>query len=116
MEKNMKIAVSAKGKEMTDDVDEVFGRCPYFIIVEVEGNEIKEGEPIENISAQKAGGAGISAAQTVAEQEVKAVISGNIGPRAMDVFKQFKIDAYIGKGNVREVIDQFIEGKLKKIE
>lgn len=112
----MKIAVSSTGKELDSDVSNVFGRCPYFIIVEVEDKKVTKIEAIENISAKQMGGAGISAAQTVAEKGVKAVIAGNIGPRASDVLRQFNIEVYNGSGAVKEALQKFIDGKLERIQ
>jgi len=112
----MKIAISSNGKDIEGDVNELFGRCPYFIIAEIKNKKVIGFEAIENISKDKAGGAGISAAQNVVEKEVNAIISGNIGPRAMDVFRQFKIETYKGKGKIKEVLQKFEEGKLEKLE
>ena len=111
----MKIAVSSTGKDINSNVDIVFGRCPFFIIAEVEDKKITRVEAIKNISAEKMGGAGISAAQTVVEKGVKAVITGNVGPRALDVLKQFKVEIYNGSGSIKEILQNFINGKLKKL-
>jgi len=110
----MKIGISSTGKELTDNVSEVFARCPYFIIVEVENGKIQETEIIENKIASQLGQAGISAAQQMAEKDIKAVITKNVGPRALDVLNQFKIDIYVGEGTIEKVLQEFIDGKLKK--
>jgi predicted Fe-Mo cluster-binding NifX family protein len=112
----MKVAVSSTGKELDSNVSEVFGRCPYFIIAEIEGKKIQGFEAVENAVANQMGGAGISAAQTVAEKGVKAVITGNLGPRASDVLKQFNIEVYNGNGLVKEALQKFMENRLKKIQ
>ena len=111
----MKIAVSSIGKNLTDNISEVFARCPYFIIAEIENQEIKRTEIIENKSTEQMGGAGISAAQLMAEKDVKAVITKNAGPRALDVLKQFNIGIYYGDGTIKEVLQEFIDGKLEKM-
>jgi len=110
----MKIAVSSTGKSLKSKMAEVFGRCPYFIILEIENNKIVRSETMENAVANQMGGAGIAAAQTVAEKNVEAVIAGNIGPRALDVLKQFDIKIYNGSGSVEDVLQKFIDGKLIK--
>jgi len=110
----MKIAVSSKEKSLSGEVSDVFGRSPYFVIAEIEKGEIKATEIIENKSADQMGGAGISAAQLMAEKNVNAVITGNVGPRALDVLKQFNIAIYYGDGLLKEVLQEFIDGKLKK--
>ena len=112
----MKIAVSSTGKKLTDDVSEVFARCPYFIIVEIKNQKIDKTEIIENENTDQMSGAGISAAQLMAEKNVNAVIAGNVGPRAFDVLKQFNIEVYTGSGVIKKVLQEFINGKLKKIE
>ena len=35
----MKLAVTAKGKTLADQVDARFGRCPYFVLVDSESLE-----------------------------------------------------------------------------
>ena len=85
----MKIAISSTGKDLEDNVDERFGRCPYFIIVEIENKKIKSSKTIENTATAQMGRAGISAAEIVANEKVEAIITVNIGPRAFDVFSQF---------------------------
>ena len=111
----MKIAVSSTGKNLTDNISEVFARCPYFIIAEIENQEIKKFEAIKNESENQMGGAGISAAQLMAEKDIKVVITKNVGPRALDVLNQFNIEIYYGDGTIKEVLQEFIDGKLKKI-
>ncbi len=112
----MKIAVSSKEKSLSGEVSDVFGRSPYFVIADIEKGEIKATEIIENKSTDQITGAGISAAQFVAEKNVNAVITGNVGPRALDVLRQFNIKIYYGDGKVEEVLQEFINGKLKKFE
>jgi len=111
----MKIAVSSTGKNLTDNISEVFARCPYFIIAEIENQEIKKFEAVKNESENQMGGAGISAAQLMAEKDIKVVITKNVGPRALDVLNQFNIEIYYGDGTIKEVLQEFIDGKLKKI-
>lgn len=112
----MKIIVSSTGKDIDSEVADTFGRCPYFLLIDIEGKEIKNVEAIENISKDQKGGAGISAAQKVAEKDVDAVISRNIGPRALDVLKQFNIKTYNEEGMIKEVLKKYIEGELKSTE
>ena len=111
----MKVAVSSTGKNLSSRMAEIFGRCPYFVIAEIENKKIKGVETIENINRNQAGGAGISVAQMIVEKGASVVITENIGPRALDVLKQFKVDVFNGSGSVKENIQRFIEGKLKKL-
>ncbi|MBL7160900.1 MAG: NifB/NifX family molybdenum-iron cluster-binding protein [Candidatus Aenigmarchaeota archaeon] len=110
----MKITISSEGKGLDSNVDSVFGRCKYFIVAEVKDGNVEKFEAIENTGIAE-GGSGISAARTVAENGAEAVITGNIGPRALDVLEQFKIKAYRGSGSVQEVLQKLAEGKLERI-
>ena len=111
----MKIAISSMDKNIESNIAEVFGRCSYFIIVEIENQKIEKTEVIENKGIDQTSGAGISAAKLMAEKDVNTVITKNIGPRATDVLKQFNITVYSGDGIIKEVLQEFIDGKLKKM-
>ena len=111
----VKIAVSSTEKHFNGKVSDVFARCPYFVIAEIENQEIKKFEAIKNESENQMGGAGISAAQLMAEKNVNTVITKNMGPRALDVLKQFNIAIYYGDGAIKEVLREFIDGKLEKM-
>ncbi|MCK4714226.1 MAG: NifB/NifX family molybdenum-iron cluster-binding protein [Candidatus Aenigmarchaeota archaeon] len=112
----MNIVVSASGPDMESQVDNRFGRCPYFILVEVEDKKIKGHKSVENTSANQMGGAGMTAAQAVADMKADAIITVNLGPRAFIVFKQLGMEIYQGTGTVKEAVEDFISGKLKKID
>ncbi|MCD6092941.1 MAG: NifB/NifX family molybdenum-iron cluster-binding protein [Candidatus Aenigmarchaeota archaeon] len=112
----MKIAISSAGRGLDSQMSGIFGRCPYFVIVEIENKKIKSVMSIANRAVTRAGGAGIMAAQTVANQNVKAVISGAVGPRAFDVLRQIGIEIYHGvAGTVEDNVKGFMSGKLAKI-
>lgn len=112
----MKIAISSTGKDLESEIDVKFGRCPYFLIVEIEGKEIKEVKAIENIAAGQRGGAGITSAEIVAKEEVDAIITANLGPRAFSVFEQFEIKIYQGQGKISDAVQKFIKGELVELK
>lgn len=112
----MKIAISASGDGMDAMVDPRFGRCAYFIIAETEGDEIKSHEAMENTSTQAMRGAGIAAAQLVANKGVQAVISGNIGPNAFNVLSQTGIKIFTCSSGitVKGAIQKYLKGELEE--
>ncbi len=113
----MKIAISSTGNKLNSQISPVFGRCQYFIIVDIEDKKIKSSKTIQNLAVNQFGGAGITAAQNVGNEKVEAVISGAVGPIEFSVFQQLGIKIYNGKtGTVEENLKDFIEGKLNKIE
>jgi len=112
----MKIAISSTGNNLESEVDARFGRCNYFLIVEVEDNKIKGFKAIENTAKSQQGGAGIVAGEIVAKQNVEVVITVNLGPRAFSVFEQFGMKIYSGEGKINNVVQEFLDGKLKELK
>ena len=114
----MKIAISSIGKNLESEVDSRFGRCPYFIIMEIdkEKKKIENKKTIENPAITQFGGAGPTAAQLVGNEKIDAVISVNLGPRAFQVLNQLGIKIYQGKGKIKDVVQDFMDGKLTEIE
>ncbi len=108
----MKIAVSATGDNLKAQLDPRFGRCQYFIFVDTESMEF---EALLNESASAMGGAGIQAAQHVANKKVEVVITGNIGPNAFQTLSSAGITIIIGvSGTVKDAIEKFKAGELKE--
>ena len=112
----MKIAVSATAGNMDAMVDARFGRCAYFVIVEVEGNEIKGYEAVKNPSTVAMRGAGIQAARIIANKGAEVVIAGNVGPNAFDVLSGagLKIVTGVGGVTVREAVQKYLNGELRE--
>lgn len=111
----MKIAISSSGTGLDSKVYEFFGRAPNFIIATIKDGKLHDFISISNVVSDQTRGAGVSSAKLVADHGVEAVISENIGPRAMEVFTQFGIKAYRASGKVSSAINDFAEGRLEKI-
>ncbi len=113
----MKIAISSSGENLESAMDIKFGRCPFFIIVDIKDKKIESSKAIKNSAMMQGGGAGIAAAQLVGNEGANAVIAANVGPRAFGILHQLGIAIYQGfQGTVRDNVQQFIEGKLKKLD
>jgi len=107
----MKIAVSSEGNEMESKVDQVFGRCSYFIIVDTETGAF---EAKENPFKGEPRASGSKCAEMLSETGVDAAIARTFGPRALESLSEKGIDAYISDKTVKQAIDEIREGKLKK--
>ncbi|MCP8312721.1 MAG: NifB/NifX family molybdenum-iron cluster-binding protein [Candidatus Methylarchaceae archaeon HK02M1] len=108
----MKVAVSAIGESLDDQVDPIFGRCQYLIIIDTENMAF---EAILNTSTDKMSGAGIQTAQIVADRGVQAVITGNVGLNAHQVLLSSGIEIITGaSGTVKEVVERFKDGQLRE--
>jgi len=107
----MKIAISATGTTLDAEVDPRFGRCQYFIIADPQTMEF---EAVDNSSAMAGGGAGISAAQGIADKGVEAVLTGNCGPNAHQVLSSAGIQIITGvSGKIKDAIEGYRDGKFK---
>ncbi len=104
----MKIAISSVGDSLDSQVADVFGRCLYFIIVEIEDGKIIKTGVLKNENESQQSGAGIATSQLMVDEKIETVIAKNIGPKADDVLKQFKIEVYNADGSIKEAIDSFI--------
>ena len=106
----MKIAITSTQADLAAKVDPRFGRCPYFLIVETDDFSF---EAIENPSVTLGSGAGIQAAQLMAEKGVKHVLTGNCGPNAHQTLAAAGIGVIVGcSGSVRDVIEQYKSGQM----
>ncbi len=112
----MKIAVTTNKGGLEDDISAVMGRCAKFTIVEVEGQEIKKTEVLDNQLASAMGGVGIQAAQFLANQGVEVVISGNFGPNAFNILNQAGVKMVQAQGNVKEAVLKYAKGELKPLD
>jgi predicted Fe-Mo cluster-binding NifX family protein len=109
----MKIAVSAQGETLDAPASPVFGRCPTYLFVEFDTMAF---EAVPNPAMNQGGGAGIQAAQFVAERGAQAVLSGNLGPNAFDVLEAAEIPVYlIPEGTVRQAVEAFKAGGLERM-
>ncbi len=111
----MKLAISAESNTIESKIDQRFGRCEYFLIVELENNEIKEVKAVKNEGAIQGHGAGIKAAQQIGESDAEAVITGAIGPNATAVLGELGIKTYHASGTVKDAIDAFVDNRLEEI-
>jgi predicted Fe-Mo cluster-binding NifX family protein len=110
----MKIVVSANDADLDGAASPVFGRCPTYVFVDTETMEF---EAVDNPAASAAGGAGIRAAQFVVERGAQAVISGRVGPNALDVLQAANVPVYpFGGGTVRQAVKAFKAGQLSSTE
>jgi predicted Fe-Mo cluster-binding NifX family protein len=107
----MKICITSQGNNLDSQIDPRFGRCQYFIIADAESLDF---EAIKNPNIDTSGGAGIQSSQLVAEKQVKAVITGNVGPNAFQTLQTAGVDIITGvTGSVKDAIEKYKKGELK---
>ncbi len=109
----MKIAVSASGPDVESTIDLRFGRCPYFIIVDTEEDEV---ETWVNKHKDGMGGVGPQVVQSLVEMDVETLITGNLGPNASRALDSAEIDVYTAEGKISDAIESFKKEELEKLE
>ncbi|OYT27871.1 MAG: dinitrogenase iron-molybdenum cofactor biosynthesis protein [Candidatus Altiarchaeales archaeon ex4484_96] len=110
----MKICVSTTTGGLDDEVSPLFGRCPNFTIVETEGKQIINTQVLDNPYSGAAGGAGIQAAQYVANQGCAAAIAGNYGPNSFPILHNSGVEVITSQGiSVRDAVNKYLNGELK---
>ena len=108
----MKICVTASEGTLDASVDPRFGRAAYFTIVDSESMAF---ETVPNAAVSAMGGAGIQAAQTLAKKGVSVLITGNVGPNAIQALKSAGIKVIVGAGGtVKDVVERYKRGELKE--
>jgi predicted Fe-Mo cluster-binding NifX family protein len=105
----MKIGVSSNGKDLNAQVDQRFGRCDFFIIIQTDDMSF---DVFENENKSLTGGAGIKCATFLDSKGVEVVLTGNCGPNAENVFSESGIHLITGQsGVVKEVVEKYIKDK-----
>ncbi len=87
----MKIAIPVEEKTLNTPVCVSFGRTPLFVIFDTENGEY---EFIDNSAAASQGGAGIKAAQLLADNGANVIITIRCGENAAEVLKPAEITLY----------------------
>ena len=111
----MKVAVGSMGYDLDSSASDIFGGSSAFIIINLDEEKIRGVSIIEN-PAKNGTGAGSTAAQIMVDHEVKAVISGKLGPVAFLILKNEGIRVYkFTPGSVEKNLKRFNEGRLEEI-
>ncbi len=108
----MKLCIPSEGRELESMVGEHFGRTPYYIIFDTDTRKAKV---IPNTSRHMGGGC--YPPELIKREGVSVLLCKNLGRRALSMFEEFGIEVFIGaQGTVRQTIELFEKGKLKKAE
>lgn len=86
-----------------------FGHCESFAIVEAEDDQIIQVEYVKPPVHQPG-----TYPRFLAEKGVSAIISGGIGIKAQDIFKQNNIEVFMGidGGSPEELVENYLKDQL----
>jgi predicted Fe-Mo cluster-binding NifX family protein len=110
----MRIAISLQTNDgINSAVSSHFGRCPFFALVDMEGNEVQAIEVIDNpyYASHQPG----QVPQLIHENKADVMLSGGMGGRAIQFFSKFGIEAATGAvGTVRTTLEKYLGGQLRE--
>jgi predicted Fe-Mo cluster-binding NifX family protein len=110
----MRICVTSQGGDINSQVDPRFGRCPYFVIVEMDTLEF---DAIQNPNVTGMGGVGVQSGQFMSGKDVQVVLTGNVGPNAFRTLEAAGVEVITNvSGSVKEVIEKYKNGGLKPVK
>ena len=110
----MRIAISAQENNgLESAVSHHFGRCPFYVLVEVNGQDIQDFEVVSNpyFHGHEPG----MVPAFINDQNVKVIISGGMGRRAIGFFEDYGIETATGaNGTARQALERYFNGELPK--
>lgn len=105
-EEKVIIAAASDGETLKAAVSHTAARCSYFLIVDSKDKLL---EAVENPYQDTRGGAGVSAANFLAEKKVTVVIAGNCGSKMKSALEAQEITFFKFVGTVEEAILKILE-------
>ena len=111
----MKVAVTSQGNEPSNEIDLRFGRAKWLIVFDTETGDFQAHDNGLNLNAAQ--GAGIQTGRNVAELDVEAVITGNVGPNAFKTLNAAGVKVFLAeKQTARQAVDSYKAGELKEVD
>lgn len=112
----MRIAISTETNEGLESVvSHHFGRCPYFVLVNVEDQEVQDVQVIDNPYYEHHQTGMVPG--FIHSQGAEVMISGGMGRRAIGLFQQLGIRAATGgSGTTRVALESYLNGDLTGAE
>jgi predicted Fe-Mo cluster-binding NifX family protein len=109
----MRVAISADdGNGLDSVVSPHFGRCPYFVLVELDGQEVKDVNAVSNPYYGNHRPGQVPA--LINSYGVDVMLAGGMGHRAITFFGEFGIQPVTGAaGTVRQSLEGYLGGALQ---
>jgi predicted Fe-Mo cluster-binding NifX family protein len=108
----IRIAISSEDdRGLHSVVSPHFGRCPYFILVDVEGRDVQAVSAVQNpfYGHHQPG----QVPTFIHEQKANVMLAGGMGGRAIQFFQQLGIEAATGAfGTVQMSLERYLGGEL----
>jgi predicted Fe-Mo cluster-binding NifX family protein len=91
-----------------------FGRCPYYTLVETDGQQVVTHRVEKNphFGNHRPG----QMPRFIGSLGAHVILAGGMGPKAVDLFHGLGIDVATGvAGEVREAVEAYLQGKLRGV-
>lgn len=89
-----------------------FGRTPFFAVVNMDKDEL---EFINNTAQNAPSGAGVEAAQIVADQKADLMFAPNVGPRAFSGLEKLNMKIYLANGSIKNAVKAYKNDELEEL-
>jgi len=106
---------SEENKGLESMLGHHFGRCPFYIFVDIKDGQVKGIEAKENpfLAKHEAG----KLPQFISDQGAKVIITAEMGPMALEWFRKFKIKPItIRPRKIKKILPDYLDGKLQDAE
>ncbi len=101
----MRVAISSDG----EFVSAHFGRCPSFILVDIENGKVIKRTEVANPGHQPG-----AIPEFLHKKGVNCIVAGGMGMRATSFFEEYSIKTIVGvSGKIDDVVEQLKKGTLE---
>ncbi|RLJ06918.1 MAG: dinitrogenase iron-molybdenum cofactor [Candidatus Aenigmatarchaeota archaeon] len=109
---NVKIAFASEGKGIDAFISKHFGRSRYYVFVEIENKKVKKIETKENPFSESHEPGDVPG--FVYKEGADVIVSGGMGPKAMDWFRKHDVKPVItGAERIEDVLKKILKGEVK---
>jgi predicted Fe-Mo cluster-binding NifX family protein len=110
----VKIVVTSSSTDLDAPTSRVFGRAPFYVLVDTETMSF---EALENPERRALRGVGFYSPEWIVERGAQAVVTGSVGPNAFRVLQDLGLPVYLSAGGtVRKAVEAYRAGRLQPAE
>jgi predicted Fe-Mo cluster-binding NifX family protein len=115
MSEERTIAIASEDDRGLDgEVSGHFGRCPYYVLVEANGDTVARSSVVANpyLDLHRPG----VMPRFIRDMGADVIIAGGMGPQAIEMFHGFGIDVATGAtGTVEEILGAYLRGEHRGV-
>ena len=110
----MKLAFPVSEKSLDANIHKIFGKAPYYLIYNTNSKEM---DYLDHRAVVAQGGAGVRAAQVLADNGIKVIITLQCGENAEKILRNAEVLVYKAiPGSVKENTEAFEQNQLNLLD